>query len=690
MKYLLTIMLLWTGISTGLSQIKFSGIVKDRISGEALPGAHVILPSAIDRSTVTNEKGHFLFKNIQAGDTVIISFTGYNEKTIYAKPGPDPLDISLERDEIKLKEVTVKSTVLGAENFTFSKLSPIDIYQNPSSKADPLVAVNTSVSSTTTDENAAVSFRGASPNQTGYFLNGVPVKSPVKYAQLTNTGTLSIFNTDFLKKVTVFPGNPPVEYGQSTSGTIVLEMADRFPKYWQQTASISMANLGYSARGSIGKSSFLGLFANYQFDEALQAVNPSNFENINAFNSIDAGILLSAHHKWGSIKFYQYGLRDNYNFQYRHPSYQDGFLQDAIRSISTLQWIQEFSNLQVTAVLGNSYVSNQFNFGNLNYTEKNNDPYGAIHLTWLDGNHLIKTGYSYWLQSKFQTGQFPEYDYAMAPEHPSFTHSGTNEVAIHEAYSFYRRKWRKHSFGSGFRLGFSPQFSEHLYSYQFNYLWQPISGLQLKAGLGRYYQVGNTENNKHFYSHQSGIDLSYKRAQLAIDQSFYYNFNGTFANIKGSETTFTYNPNSKLQIDQSISLINGNDDDIQWFSRSFISYKPFKGWSFNATYQTFKGNEVDFITSALFNNNLKVFQPEDPTTRKSFNPYANFSLGINKLFQLNEGANGIFFISVTNIFDRKNTLSLNYNYDYSNYTTNLLTRRSIYTGLVLNFISKKN
>ncbi len=332
MKHLLTIMLMWAGINTGFSQTYISGIVKDGVSGEVLPGAHILLPSAIEKSTVTDEEGRFLLKGIRQNDTIIISFTGYREKIII-NPETDTLTIFLKRNEVTLKEVTVKSTVLGAENFSFSKLSPLDIYQNPTSKADALVAVNTNVSSTTTDENAAVSFRGASPNQTGYFLNGVPIKSPVKYAQLTNTGTLSIFNTDFLKRVTVFPGNPPVEYGQSTSGTIVLETADRFPEYWQQTASISMASVGYSARGSIGKSSFIGVFANYQFDDLLKAANPSNFENINAFNSLDAGILFSSHHKWGSLKFYQYGLKDNYNFQYRHPSFENGFLQDAYQKL---------------------------------------------------------------------------------------------------------------------------------------------------------------------------------------------------------------------------------------------------------------------------------------------------------------------------------------------------------------------
>ncbi|MBK6263576.1 TonB-dependent receptor [Marivirga sp. S37H4] len=687
MRFLLFTLLSLVQVAASVAQFTFSGHVTDAHSKEPLIGAHIIFPASIDQSTISDETGFFKIANMKEGDTLIISYTGYTEKIVQVKAKEVPRKLMLAPKHLKLKEVSVRASVLGAENFSFIKLKPINIYQNPNSKADPLVAVNTSVSSTTKDENAAVSFRGASPNQTGYVLNGVPLKNPVKYAQLTNTGTLSIFNTDFLKSVTVFPGNPPLEYGQSTSGTIVLEMADRFPDYWQHTASVSMANTGYSLRGPLGKRTFLGLFANYQFDKAIKAVNPKNFENINAFKSFDGAIMLSSHQKKGSVKFYQYGLWDQYNFQFRHPSYQSGFLQEAVRSISTLQWIREVADWQITAVLGNSFTNNQFNFGNLNYKETNLDPYGAVHLTQLKGNNLLKIGYSYWFQKKSLSGGFPNYDYALAPEHPSVTLTGNQQLAIHEAYSFYRKKLQNHSFGAGIRLGYSPEIEEELYSYQLNYLWKFHPQIKIKAGVGRYYQLRNTENNRLIIAHQSSIDVSFKQNKIAIDQSFYYNFRGSTANTKGLETTFSYHPNTQLQIDQSFSLISGLHKTNQWFTRSFLIYKPFESWSVNASYQSFRGDEVSLITSALFNNDLNVFNPANPKTSLAFNPYHNFSMGVNRLFSLGEKANGIIFLSMANLFDVKNSHSLTYNFDYTAYDRNYLSRRSIYAGIVLNFIN---
>ncbi|PTB95721.1 hypothetical protein C9994_10525 [Marivirga lumbricoides] len=689
MRHLSLLIKLWLYAHLGIAQeMDISGIVKDANTGEALPGAHVLVPSSFSKSNITNEKGYFFLKNLREGDTLIVTFIGYQERIFLASESRDSITILLQPGNVKLKEVMVKSAVLGAENFSFSKLTPIDIYQNPNSKADALVAVNTSASSTTTDENAAVSFRGASPNQTGYFLNGVPIKNPIKYAQLTNTGTLSIFNTDFLKKVTVFPGNPPLEYGQSTSGTIVLETADRFPSYWQQTASISLANLGYSARGEIGKQTFVGVFANYQFDEALKAVNPINFENINAFKSLDGGLLLSSHQKWGSLKFYQYGLWDNYNFQYRHPSYQNAFLQEAVRSISTLQWVQELNDWQISAVLGNSYLDKKIRFGNLNFSEKDFDPYGALNFTWRKDNNLLKTGYSFWHQNNFREGRFPTYSYAMSPEHPSSQFSSEQSASSHELYTFYRKILRNHSIGSGVRLGYLPELQKRLYSYQINYRYELSPSLKVKAGVGRYYQIRNTERAID-YAYQSSIDLHYSGPQWAIEQSFYYNFGQEKEQTKGAESRITYQPNSKIQLDQSLSYVSHNTRKDQWFIRSFAIYKPFSQWSLNASYQSFAGGNSALVSSASFNNELSVYAPFQSGKTLSFQPYSNLSLGINHLFAINGYTNGIAFISVTNLLDTKNSFDINYNFDYSQYDKMYLSRRSIYAGIIINLINKK-
>lgn len=666
-----------------IAQITVSGHLLGATEKEPLIGAHLLNLSAMEKSSVTNEHGFFKLENLSPKDTILISYMGFKENLLSFSKSQDQVELFLEPLKIKLAEVVVKASILGAENFAYKQLEPIDIYLNPNSKADALVAINTSVSSTTKDENAAVSFRGASPNQTGYFLNGVPLKSPVKYAQLTDTGTLSIFNTDFLKNTTVFPGNPPVEYGQSSSGTIVLEMADRFPDEWMQTASISLANVGYSARGKVGNQTFLGAFANYQFDDALKATNPKNFEDINAFESTDVGILVNSHQKWGSLKFYQYGLWDNYNFQYQHPSYENGFRQEAFRSISTLQWIQEYNAWQIRLIFGNSFTQNQYNFGNLNYKLQNTDPYSAIHFSWFEKNDLLKFGYAFWDQKSTIKGYIPELSYAFAPSHPKQYIQENSSLKTHEIYSFYRKLIEAHSFGAGIRVGRVNTLNKNLLSYQMNYLWKLSKQFQIKLGTGKYYQVRNVQQNQITYTNQLVLDINYQNKHLAIDQSFYINRLDN-NNIQGTETTLTYKPNSKLTYDQSFAAIK-NQGKTEWFIRSFLTYKPYALWSFNFSYQAFKGDTIQIIKSASFNSELEIFEPENENREfKSFNPYQNFSLSINRLYNFND-ISGVFFISFNNLFDIKNLNNINYNFEYSNFNKNYLGRRSFYIGVVLNF-----
>ncbi|WKV13887.1 carboxypeptidase-like regulatory domain-containing protein [Marivirga harenae] len=682
MKNLLYSICLFFFFSSASAQIRISG--KIEADGESLPGAHIWKKTNYTINDVADINGFFNLIGLEDGDTIVCSFIGYKEKWFVVKKSDDSLLINMEQYSQQLQSVEVRASVLGAENFAFEKLNPIDIYINPNSKADALVAINTQMSSTIKDENAAVAFRGASPQQTGYFLNGVPVKNPVKYAQLTNTGTLSIFNTDFLKSATVFPGNPPVEYGQATSGTVVLELADRFPEYWQHTASLSMANLGYSSRGAIGEQSFLGVFCNYQFDEVLKGVNSVNFKDINSFNAVEGGALFTTHQPWGSIKIYQYAIIDNYNFNFKHPSYQDGFLQYAERSLTTVQWVQDFGSWQSSLIAGNSMSKNEFQFGNMDYLVKNSDPYTSVNLTYSKKGDVLKTGYAYWRQNSVFSGDVPTFAYALAPIHPILTISSNKQLESHEYYFYGRKKWGDHAFGSGMRTAYIPNSSEQLWSYQFNYLWDINKRLNLIGAHGKYYQSRIDTNPQILEQVQSSIDLDFSDKHWAIHQSF-FRIHGDSA-VSGSESRLSFFVKKKFQLDQSASFYH-LDSSWDWFARTFLKYNPFPQWTFNASFQIFKGNTYRLVNSADYFSDLEVYVPQTRTSPIFFDPYMNFTLGVSRLFQFSQKFNGLFFINVANVFDFKNENSISYNYDYSNYQSNYLTRRSIYAGIIFNFVN---
>ncbi|MFQ3215179.1 MAG: hypothetical protein ACI9XJ_000830 [Marivirga sp.] len=201
--------------------------------------------------------------------------------------------------------------------------------------------------------------------------------------------------------------------------------------------------------------------------------------------------------------------------------------------------------------------------------------------------------------------------------------------------------------------------------------------------MGRYYQARNLIENKIQYSDRVALDLCYQRGPLAVDQSFYLNQMQT-GNTKRSETTFILKPSSKMQFDQSFSIIN-QINTTQWFKRSFLLYKPLALWSFNHSYQAFKRDTVQIITSAVFQDDLAVYQPKlSQLDVKQFNPHQNLSLSINRLYNFRT-VNGILFITFNILLDIKNKSTINDNFDYSQFDNNYLSRRSLYAGVVLNF-----
>jgi len=155
------------------NQLIINGKVIDASSGQVLPFANVFLKENVTTGTVTGQNGEFTLTVNQSSltDTLIFSFVGYEDQlfpvsntlngfiTVYLKP-----NVQL------IEETVVKAKRVISEEFTIEKIEQMDIYMNPLSKADPLLAVNGMASSTTLDESASISLRGAARLKQEYSL----------------------------------------------------------------------------------------------------------------------------------------------------------------------------------------------------------------------------------------------------------------------------------------------------------------------------------------------------------------------------------------------------------------------------------------------------------------------------------------------------------------------------------------
>ena len=171
MRCLVIILVLFTTCIISKAQ-SLSGQVIDAVSNEPLIGANLYVKSDWRRGTSTNVYGYFKLDGVEPGDSLMVSYIGYQE-AIYVVNSTSDVIIPMEESLVNMTEIVVTAEKMVAEEFSYKKIKKLDIYLNPSAKADPLLAVNSLPSATTLDESANISFRGSGPGETGIVGNEV-------------------------------------------------------------------------------------------------------------------------------------------------------------------------------------------------------------------------------------------------------------------------------------------------------------------------------------------------------------------------------------------------------------------------------------------------------------------------------------------------------------------------------------
>ncbi len=174
MKYFLVILLSVLSY-TSFSQSTINGLVKDE-KGEPIFAVNVYLKSFPQKGTTTDFNGNFNLIIDDLGDTLLVSYIGYETKEILLSTVDfsKPLIIVLNKNSQNLEEVIIKASDPISEKFSVVKMKKMDIYLNPISQGDPLKAITVLPASTTTDETANPSLRGSSSDRTRVMLNRVP------------------------------------------------------------------------------------------------------------------------------------------------------------------------------------------------------------------------------------------------------------------------------------------------------------------------------------------------------------------------------------------------------------------------------------------------------------------------------------------------------------------------------------
>ncbi len=704
MRFLVIILLLLLSkVST--AQEFTTGKVVDNANSEPLVGANVYVKSNWQISTSTDADGIFILSGLTSGDTLIISYIGYDALS-FPYMGQLNLEIKLHAASTSINEVVITAEKLVAEEFAYKKLGRLDIYLNPSAKADPLLAINSLPSSTTLDESANISFRGSSPEETGMFLNNVPLYDFVRFSQLNGIGTFGIFNTAMVDELLVFPGNPPLEYGNTTSGLVAIKTTEEIPEETVKNATISLASFGFFISQPLNKKQSFTAFTNFQPSALIKEINTNALQDTEAFNSIDIGIsYLNVLNDKTILKVFNYSLSEGYDFNFQLPTLSTLLEQRKKRNFTITNLRRMHNNHEFTFNSNVSFSNTNFTYADTDIELNNFDGFGSLNYQVLLGKFRVKSGFAYDYRQQHFDGTSYTIDYAQGPGFPTAAVNVTSDLIRPEFYTyltyFLNDQW---VIGGGVRRNLAIDNQQNFLSSQLSSKFILNSNSSLTLAIGNYHKYGfgmegGTILNE---SEQLSLDYSFKKNNSLTMTASVFAKKATVNNLKnnlvGLELFIEGNIINKLRGQISYSLIDGtstNLDGIEfpnafhlnYFIRGNLEWKIKASWTFNSNFSFRQGNYYRAISSAEFEQELHVFRPEFNSLQdqERLPYYGIIDISLNRLIPVSEKLNIIAFGTLSNILNRENIRDYTYNFDYTERSNSLFQQRTVYFGAIINF-----
>jgi len=691
-----SIVFLMTKVSAQLVEI--TGTVIDALSEEPLIGANVFLQSNLSGGVITDIEGRFSLSRNKLNDTLYISYIGFQTLRLSIAEGVSKLgSVRLRPDVVMFKEIELKASRIIAEEFNVKEIGQMDIYTNPSSKADALIAVQSLPASTSADETANISLRGSPPGETGVFLNNVPIADAVRLDQANGVGQFSIFNTALIKSVNVFPSNPPIELGHATSGAVVLNTSDNVP-YPINTLNINLAGAGYFGAYRFSEKSGVTFYINGGSHHGLKALNQSAFSFLNSTSSIDAGVqfLIKPSDK-SFIKIFNYTLFENYSYSVQQPSYAGHYFQKKKRNLTIANYNRQWASSQFEINAMHDWSESDFNFGNLSLQPIGQKVYGSINYRLFKTSYSLTAGASIDYVNTDFNGVFPRYDYALAPHHPNDSYVESSTAKSPELYLYGKYNWESLTLGGGFRYRPNTFGINQWLTYQANLLWKINQDNKLQFSAGRYNKLNLSEQNiqitQPIQSDHIALDYHYTKKRFNLTTAFYHKW-GSFTDIRhrivGGELFLEYDYN-KIRSSISFSHIKSEVIDGEEKKPSPYDFDYFVRWI--GKYGNPDWFDVGFVMSyrqgrAFRSLNNVQYDPVigewNPTfggidDNRRLPAYFILDVSLSRAIPLSSGMI-IAYLGINNVFNTGNVRSINFNRDYSQTFNDFYGRRVLFFG----------
>lgn len=252
-----TVLFLGATLSLWSQGVTLHGFVREKGTGESLPGATVALANR-SRGTISNEYGYFSLMLSKGEVDIQVSFVGYQPILNSFKMVSDSLvtfylePTSIDEVRIVSQRVDISANDPNMTTLTMKQVKKIPplLGEHDVMKALALTAgVNTG-----TDGSSSIHVRGGTPDQNLVLLDGATV-----YNNNHLFGLFSVFNTEAIQSVEIIKNGFPARYGGRLSSVVNVSMKEGNRERIRSNLSVGPLTSQFTIDGPVvkDKSSFM-------------------------------------------------------------------------------------------------------------------------------------------------------------------------------------------------------------------------------------------------------------------------------------------------------------------------------------------------------------------------------------------------------------------------------------------------
>lgn len=271
MSYFLLLMLSFSAFSQ--STVALKGKLLEKGTRKPIKDVSVfILPHKI--KAITLENGDFVFDQVPAGECeLIVNLSGYNKfEKKFDCHAKELQSLYLEKKFYTAFETTVTSKVAKRDDQAQSLTQEEFIKAPGSFGGDPIRAAQNLPGVATSGASAQIIVQGASPDDTGYVINGHRVPIVFHFGGLS-----SVIIPEAVERVDLLPSGYGPEYSRAIGGIIGLTTKNPKTDRTHGMAYVDLLNTGGLVEGAIDENSSILVAGRYSYiGQVLKAVAKNN------------------------------------------------------------------------------------------------------------------------------------------------------------------------------------------------------------------------------------------------------------------------------------------------------------------------------------------------------------------------------------------------------------------------------